>query len=127
MAKVLNIMVNYTNIKQCHHMVVDLTTTARGETEQILYKLNKFYIIFGKSIFAMNIFGVIILSIFPIYSYLQFGRKDYIVYFLVPFVDDDTTVGHGINLFAQFLQTMNTAIQFAFVDTLFFYYFFFAG
>lgn len=120
-------MVNYTNIKECHQIVLDLTKTTRGEPEKILYKFNKFYLIFGASIFAMNMSAVIILSIYPIYTYSQFERKDFIVYFFIPFVDDDTAIGHGINLFAQFIQALNTAIQYAFVDTLFYYYLFFAG
>lgn len=83
--------------------------------------------IFGRLIFAMNIFAAIMLSIYPLYSYIKFGRRDYIVVLFIPSVDDETNVGHGLNLFAQFLQAMNTAIQYAFVDSLFFYYLFFAG
>lgn len=77
--------------------------------------------------YAINLNAVTLLSIYPFYSYFKFGEKEFIVYYFLPFVDSNTTIGYALHLFVEFLQCFNTSVFYAFTDSIFFYYLFFAG
>lgn len=107
--------------------MLDLSKHSQGDAQEKIRQLNAFFHKFGKLIFGLNMNATVLLLVYPLVSYIRFGRKDYIIEFFLPFVNPETNTGHVILLIGQFSQVFNTAFQFAMTDSIFFYYLFFAG
>lgn len=107
--------------------MLDVTKASQSESEKTISQLNSFYIIFGKVISVLYADVVFMLSAYPLYTYLKFGQKDDIINVFVPLVDRQSTIGHWVNLIAQFIVCSIVDAQYIFCDLVFFYYLFFAG